>query len=475
MDTQHNIHLRELFQTLEDIKNGDFSTQMILNGHDDIVRDISLTVNEILNRLNTLSYEVTRVVRESGVNDQLFDDIVYDPNDQWQDFIKKLLAIEQQYNELAAALKDTAVIAGEEQRRAEQALYERRRYLHLIISSIPNLMLIINQDDKISAFLQPPGFPNIFKDKDFAIGQEVQKAFAPALAEQIESALWIARDFNKTSTFEHTCKRDNLPETYNFEVKLSPIADSTDTLMLMNNITERIRAEQELSRLKDDFIANASHELRTPIYAIKGLLDLLVEGKVDNPDVQKEFLLRASESADRLVGLSNVLLDVTQLESGQLRMEPVEFDLRALINEAILSMQNIADMKNIWVQFDSPAYPMTAFADRYRIGQVLTNLLGNALKFSENWSDVRVNCRVEEKMYVIEVIDHGPGVPENARELIFEKFRQSEHTSNWVSEGIGLGLYISKMLIEAHGGKIGVESVPGEGSTFYFSLPSSGL
>jgi signal transduction histidine kinase/DNA-binding response OmpR family regulator len=245
------------------------------------------------------------------------------------------------------------------------------------------------------------------------------------------------------------------------------------TVVIVRDITERKRAEEaekELMQMKDDFIANVSHQLRTPLYSINGFLELLLKGKVEDPAVQREFLTRAAQDAHRLTALVNDLLDVSRLEAGlQLEMEKV--DLSALIAETLESLQGLAGKKGISMTYTGPRTSLIVKADRHWLQQVLINLIGNAIEFSEANCPILVTGQEASSHARIEVIDQGPGIPPEALPKLFNKFYQADSAVKRAGGGTGLGLYISKQIIEAHGGQIGVESELGKGSTFFFILP----
>ena len=246
------------------------------------------------------------------------------------------------------------------------------------------------------------------------------------------------------------------------------------TVVVVRDITERKRAEEaekELMQMKDDFIANVSHQLRTPLYSLNGFLELLLKGKVEDPVVQREFLTRAAQDAHRLAALVNDLLDVSRLEAGGLRFELEKVDLSALIVETLESLQGLAGKKGISMTYIEPRTSLIVQADRHWLQQVLINVVGNAIEYSKANCPILVTGQVVSSHVRIEVVDQGPGIPPEALPKLFSKFYQADSAVKRAGGGTGLGLYISKQIIEAHGGQIGVESELGKGSTFFFTLP----
>jgi signal transduction histidine kinase len=245
-------------------------------------------------------------------------------------------------------------------------------------------------------------------------------------------------------------------------------------LVLLRDITARKRAEEaekELIRMKEDLIANVSHELRTPLGSIKGFVDLIRNGKVTDPAVQQDFLTRVAQDADRLIEQVNDLLDVARLEAEHSGLNLEEVDLRALIAETLKCLQGLAQQKGIALTDALPETDLKVEADRYRLQQVLTNLVGNAIKFSEAHHPIQVASEVMGDNVTVRVIDHGPGIPTDDLPKLFTKFYQADGVVKRAGGGTGLGLYISQKIAEAHGGRIGVRSELGKGSTFFFTLP----
>jgi signal transduction histidine kinase len=234
-------------------------------------------------------------------------------------------------------------------------------------------------------------------------------------------------------------------------------------------------AEKRVAQMKDDFIATVSHELRTPLFALQGFLDLLRSGKVQQEATRQEFLATAAQNAQRLMALVNDLLDISRLESGRTKLDMTPVDVGDLINDTLESLRSLAADKQIAVTRDLPASPacLTVVADRAKLRQVLVNLVGNAIKFSEPQQAVVVSAALDGDNVKVSVTDHGPGVAREDLPRLFSKFYQAEKPLTRTTGGVGLGLYISKQIIEAHGGVMGVESILGEGSTFYFVIPTA--
>jgi len=248
------------------------------------------------------------------------------------------------------------------------------------------------------------------------------------------------------------------------------------------DVTERSRLEEtlrqqneklkELDRLKNGFISSVSHELRTPLASIMGYAEFLedeVSGAL-NPD-QEAFVRQITEGARRLQLLVDDLLDFARFDSGAFRIHPREADLSEKVLEIVDSLRPLANDAGLRLEARHPGGPLPLGFDPERIGQVLMNLLGNAIKFTPRGGTIEVRVVPAPKEVRIEVQDSGIGIAEANVPKLFQKFYQIDPSTTREKGGAGLGLSISKALIEAHGGQIGVESQLGSGSTFWFTLP----
>lgn len=244
-------------------------------------------------------------------------------------------------------------------------------------------------------------------------------------------------------------------------------------------LSEQTRAQnqrlQELDSLKNSFVSTVSHELRTPLASIKGYAEFLEDDLAGAlaPD-QRHYVAEILAGGTRLERLVDDLLDFARLESGSLKLILHEGDFSRTVQAVLHTMQPQAIAKQILLSAQAPEAPVVFAYDDLRIEQVLMNLVGNAIKFTPPEGRITVSVRREASAVRVEVRDTGIGVaPENLPKL-FGRFYQVDPTTTRQSGGVGLGLSIVKALVEAHGGRIGAESAPGAGSTFWFELPLAG-
>ncbi len=238
------------------------------------------------------------------------------------------------------------------------------------------------------------------------------------------------------------------------------------TLSIGEDVTEKMQIE----RVKNEFISIVSHELRTPLASIRGALGLLASGVLANkPEIAQNMLNIAASDTERLVRLVNDILDLERLESSKVTLDRNWCDVLELCQQAIETMQAIATESQIEILCD--VQPQQISADCDRIVQTLVNLLSNAIKFSPPHSQVRLEAAQIGDEIVFRVCDRGRGIPEDHLESIFERFNQVDASDSRQMGGTGLGLAICRSIVQQHGGKIWVESVLSEGSTFSFTIP----
>jgi signal transduction histidine kinase len=234
------------------------------------------------------------------------------------------------------------------------------------------------------------------------------------------------------------------------------------------------RANRELTRAKQsqaEFLSDVSHELRTPLTSIRSFCDLLLMFGDDDPEAKEEFLHSIIESCDRLTNLVNEVLDSSKMEVGKMEWNMQQIDLIEVIRSSTQVMTAMAHEKGLELSFDTPVESLVIEGDRDRLIQVTTNLINNATKFTDT-GQITVSLEPMPEKIKVGVTDTGIGIAPGDRDIVFERFSQVKNSDRGKPTGTGLGLAICRDIVEQHGGDIWVESELGQGSTFYFTLPT---
>jgi signal transduction histidine kinase len=293
----------------------------------------------------------------------------------------------------------------------------------------------------------------------------------------------VAERVEKARSFTAHCFERERPDGTVIEVRGTPLPGG-GFVTTYTDITDRKRAErllihakdkaEEMARVKANFLATMSHEIRTPMNGVLGMLHLLT-GSPLTPE-QRDHLETAQSSAQALLAIINDILDFSKLEAGQMRLEAAGFDLHRLLDEMVALLRGAAADKGLHLAARAgDGVPRRMVGDSTRLRQILTNLMGNAVKFTEK-GGVVVTVEVEPPgdaapVLRFEVADSGIGIEPAAAPLLFSEFVQADSSISRRFGGTGLGLSICKKLVEMMGGEIGFHSVPGEGTTFHFTLP----
>jgi len=230
--------------------------------------------------------------------------------------------------------------------------------------------------------------------------------------------------------------------------------------------TEALRA---VDQMKSDFLAAMSHDFRSPLTVVRGAVELLLG---ERPGVltpgQRELAESAERNVRRLEEFTEDLLEMARLEQGAVALEPEDLDVRTLLGEIVADHQVLAKQRRQWFALDAPPDAMTVSADRGRLRQALSNLVGNAIKYAPSGTPITVRAQRQDGLFRIAVSDHGPGIPPEERGHMFEKFFRGSGVG--ATPGAGLGLSIARSLVVLHGGTLDYEDTPGGGSTFVVCL-----
>ena len=350
------------------------------------------------------------------------------------------------FNQMAARLKEmVALITNERDRMAT------------ILSNIDDAILMVDGDSKITTMNRAA--ENIFQISE-------KKALGHTFIE-------IVRDHELNELLQH-CRSTGKQQTGAVEIKLkkqflaaiaTPLPGDGGCLVHIQDLTELRRLEM----IRQDFISNISHELRTPIASVKALAETLNEGAIEDPSVAKDFLSRINVEVDKLAQMVQELGELSRIESGEAPLNKRRINMADVIGHAVDRLRAQADRAELKLDIDIPPTLPEVMSDEARVEQVLVNIIHNAIKFTPSGGKINISAKARDNDILVSVSDTGVGIPADDLPRIFERFYKADKSRS--GGGTGLGLAIAKHIVEAHGGRIWAESVEGRGSTFNFTLP----
>lgn len=400
----------------------------------------SIVIRKITASLDILTSVANRV-SEGHLNQQVYVDS--------RDEIGEL---SQTFNHMVKSLKESAA----------NLLKEKNQSL-AIISSIPDGIIVTDLKKRLILANEPAQKMlkfSIDEAIDAPLPKHISNHEVITLLDEILSrkSFPLKRDLSETI--------DGKEHVYEFTGTI--VLDELDERIGVVVVLRDISREREIDELRDSFLRTVSHELRTPLTSIIGFIEL-VKGQ-DIADDQRQHLSIAHDEALSLKTLINDLLDLSRIEAGAISIMSSKVNIAELVSNVVSSLHPLAKGKSLNLYSSVDDTSLTFDVDSAKIRRVLVNLITNAIKFTES-GFVEVSCSDMSNKTVVWVKDTGVGLPESEKEVIFEKFRQVDFSSTRQYEGIGLGLSIVKQLVELHGGDVWAESVYGEGSTFFFSIP----
>jgi two-component system phosphate regulon sensor histidine kinase PhoR len=352
------------------------------------------------------------------------------------------------FNEMSQSLKKKVAVISEERSKLATALANMTD--GVIMTDIEGNILLANRAaENLFGFTQEKiiGRPMIEAVRDYEIDEVLKSCLNTAKEQTNQFDSLTARRFLRTVAIPIT----------NGGLK--------GVLVLFQDLTEL----RNLQTMRREFIGNISHELRTPLSVIKVIIETLESGAIADQKTARDFLTRVDDEVDRLTQMVTELTELSRIESGRAELRKEPLNLNSLIEGVIARFNPQADRQGVTLSSELPPDLPPVTADKERIGQVLTNLVHNAIKFTPSGGRATISAKQEKDSIVVQVADTGIGISREDLPRVFERFYKADKART--SEGTGLGLAIAKHIVQAHGGSIWAQSEEGKGSTFSFSLP----
>lgn len=446
--------LHILKQNVETLSKGDFSQIIKINSHDE-VEDLANVFNTMQSNLQELYGGLEQKVAEKT-----------------KELTHQLESAAQSKRAIANLLEDV----NEQKDKIEQHTVELQKFQlavdnahdHIVITDPDGAILYANKGvEKITGFS---------RDEIYAKKAGDKKLWGGFMGQQFYVNFWKKIKTEKKVFIGEFNNRRKNGQSYIAESQVSPILDENGNVLYFVGIERDITKAKEIDRMKTEFISLASHQLRTPLSAMKWFLEMLLHGDAGKlTDEQSDFISNIEQSNNRMIELVNSLLNVSRIESGRIIIEPTETDLKIIIEEVqkeiLVKLQEKKQVITLVFEENLPHIPL----DQKLIRQVYINLLTNAIKYSPEQTEIKVSVKKEGDMVITQVIDAGFGIPVAEQDHIFNKFFRATNAIRKETEGNGLGLYLVKSIVESSGGKVWFTSEAGKGTSFFFSIPLEGM
>jgi two-component system sensor histidine kinase VicK len=350
------------------------------------------------------------------------------------------------------------------------ALETEKGRLEAILTSMAEGVLVTDQENRIILF--NPSVQKIFDlSPHRALGQHIDQVCSLGGFCQL---LDYIREIQKGDYLSEGREEHLEIKGKKLKVNMSPLLDKTwefaGVVMSIRDVT----LEEEIDRMKTEFISTVSHELKTPLTSIKGSLQIILRRSNELLDTERELLVVCQRNTDRLIRLISDILDISRIESGSIDFNFKPESINGIVSEAMEEMTGFASERNVTLHNTIGSDLPRVFADRDRLLQVMTNLLSNAVKFSTEGKTVTVEAGKDGNFVVVSIIDNGPVIKKTERNKLFRKFQRLGVNESGERGGTGLGLAICKEIIEKHHGKIFYRSRMGGGNIFTFTVPVYG-
>lgn len=496
-------------KTAKDIAQGNFSKKVIVNTPDEI-GEISSVFNMLTTKLEDYYKNYASNVTEK--NDQLANKIIelQRLNRTMMGREYKMIELKKEVDELKAKLGESERTEFEEQVKKRSAAiqqlntidgYSKEAMLNLLEDLQSSVSKVNQEKNQDEAILESIGDGVIITDREGRIVM-INPSTQTMLGYNLEECLKKAIDLIIPMQYENgkTVPKNDIPvfvalssgkkvattaaDILFYITKTGtklPVAITVTPVMVENHVVGTITIfrdttkEREVDRMKTEFISLASHQLRTPLSAMKWFSEMLVDGDVGSlTSEQMEIIKNIHQSNERMIALVNSLLNISRIESGRIIINPIPTDLKELVKEVINDIQaKIRERKQKLIISVNDNLPKINI-DPKLIRQVYMNLLTNAIKYSPPEHEITILISKNQNEIISQISDQGYGIPQNEENKLFQKFYRGENIVKIETDGTGLGLYLVKAIVESSGGKIWFKSEENKGTTFWFSLPLAG-
>jgi PAS domain S-box-containing protein len=426
-------NLKEIVKTLSEAKGAGSSDFIRSSGN----RDLDILIAYINSTLSTL--EKLKEKRKKEI----------------EDFQKKNEELEETKKALTNILEDVE----DARSRSED---EKNRTMS-IISNLSDGLMVFNQEKKLSL---------INPQAEIFFGRKSPEITGKSFAELAQFPTFMSLVNLLGEEIKGVFRKEISPsENLVLEISAIPIVEKehTEFLIILHDITR----EKMIEKIKTEFVSISAHQLRTPLAAIKWTLRMILDGDVGKiSEEQKELLNKTYMSNERMISLINDLLDVTRIEEGRYLYKPILTEIEPIIQFAVNSSKGEIDQKNLTIEFDRTVSKMPkVMVDVEKIKLAVQNFLENAIKYTPSGGRITISLKTDKKEIEFSIKDTGAGIPQDQKDRIFTKFFRGSNIIKISTEGTGLGLFITKNIIEAHGGRVWFESEEGKGAVFHFTLP----
>jgi PAS domain S-box-containing protein len=412
-------------------------------------------INFLHQEIERLSALVVAKTRESKKIREKLEGMLFEVKKSEEILKEKMRELEESRRALINILEDV----NEERKKAEE---EKSKTL-AIINNFSDGLLVFDLKNKLSLINpQAESFLDI-KEKEL-IGRSISELTSlPGLKPIIEV---VGEKIKEVFRKEVQIREGLVLEVSSIAIKSGK--EYLGNLIILHDVTR----EKEIERMKTEFVSIAAHQLRTPLSAIKWTLKMILDGDLGEvAEEQREFLRKTYQSNERMINLINDLLNVTRIEEGRYLYKPVLTDLISVCESVINLYKEEVEKKDLKLSFERPKELSKVRVDIEKITLSIQNLVENAIRYNKPGGEIKITLEEKGKEIKFSIEDTGIGIPKDQQNRVFTKFFRAPNAMRIDTEGSGLGLYITKNIIEAHGGKIWFESEEGKGTTFYFTLP----